>query len=152
MSLCFILFNVLLPLSFPSRFLPLLLLSSLLSLSVFLRHSGIFLNGAMLESSSSFSFQIFHLSCFNFISVSIFLMRVGKSPSTFLSLSLPPPSLVLLSLLWFLCVVIVFRLLIVNPYYLRFNLFSRLLTVVAMSFLTAIFAFVLRLLLLRLGI
>ena len=40
MTKCFVLLTVLLPLSFSSRFFPLLLLSSLLSFSFFLRHSG----------------------------------------------------------------------------------------------------------------
>ena len=40
MTQCFVLLSVLLPLSFSSRFFPSLLLSSLLSFSVFLRHSG----------------------------------------------------------------------------------------------------------------
>ena len=103
MTQCFVLLSVLLPLSFSSRCFPLLLLSSLFSFSVFLRHSGnISINGAMLESPSSFSSQVLHF-LFRLHYCFYFLMHVGKSPSTFMSLSLPPPSLVHLSLLWFLC-------------------------------------------------
>ena len=61
MTQCFVLLSVLLPLSFSSRFFPLLLLSSLLSFSVFPQtQRNISINGAMLESSSSFSSQVFH--------------------------------------------------------------------------------------------
>ena len=109
MTQCFVLLSVLLPLSYSSRFFPLLLLSSLHSFSVFSQtQRNISIKGAMLESSSSISSQVFHFSCFVFIMFLLFLMHVGKSPSTFMSLSLPPPSLVHLSLLWFLCNEIVF--------------------------------------------
>ena len=89
-SLCFILFSVLLPLSF---FLALLSLAAaviafLLSFPQTQRYISI--NGAMLESSSSFT--VFHLSCFIFIFVSIFLMHVGKSPSTYLPELVPASS------------------------------------------------------------
>ena len=43
-------------------------------------------------------------SCVVIVVVHFSLMHVGKSPSTFISLSLPLPSLVLLSLRWFPCV------------------------------------------------
>ena len=73
-------------------------------------------------------------------------MNLGKSPSTFLSLSLPSPSLVLLLVCWFPCVAVCIKLLIVVPSSLRFRPFSRLLTVFATSFLIVIFPYVLRLL------
>ena len=71
MTQCFVLLRVLLPLSFSSRVFPLLLLSSLLSFSVFSQtQRNISINGAMLESSSSFSSQVFHSFCFVIIVVS----------------------------------------------------------------------------------
>ena len=67
MKQCFVLPRVLLPLFFSSCFLPLLLLSSLLSSQTY-RYISI--NGAMLESSSSFSSQVFHSFCFVIIVIS----------------------------------------------------------------------------------
>ena len=64
------------------------------------------------------------------------LMQHGKSPSTCLSFSLPPPFPVLLSSLWPLCVSVFFWLLIVFPSPLRF---MPMLTVVTTSFLPATF-------------
>ena len=67
---------------------------------------NISINGAMLEASSSFPSHFFFIvSCSMFL---LSLIHVGKSPSTFMSLSLPPPLLVHLSFLWFLCNEIIF--------------------------------------------
>ena len=51
------------------------------------------------ESPSSFSFQVFVFLGVSSLLSFWCLMHAGKSPSTFLNLSLPPPSLVYLSLL-----------------------------------------------------
>ena len=69
----------------------------------------IFINIVVFESSSSSSFQVFVISCVVIVAVLFLkksLMQVGKSPSTSSSLSLPPPSLVLLLLHWFPCVAV----------------------------------------------
>ena len=73
-------------------------------------------------------------------------MHAGKSPSTFFEL-FPAASFTCASVasLIFSCVAVCIRLLVVFPSSLRLCPVSRLLTVVAMSFLTAIFPFDLRL-------
>ena len=67
------------------------------------------------------------------------LVHAGKSPSTCLSFCLLPPSLVHLSLPWCPCVVVCNWLFVAFPSPLRLCPVSRLLTVVAMSFLIVIF-------------
>ena len=100
---------------------------------------------AKFESASSFSFLglRFYSFCFNLSSPSR-LIKTGKSPSTCLSLCLPPPSLIHLPSSWVLCVAVHIGLLIVFPSPLRLCPTSRLFRVVATSFLPTIFPFVLR--------
>ena len=54
------------------------------------------------SSSSSFQAFVFFFALSSMLSF-LCLMHAGKSPSTFLSLSLPPPSLVFLLVCWFPC-------------------------------------------------
>ena len=123
MTQCFVLLRVLLPLSF---FFTLLSLAAAVVVAVSLLFSqtqrNISINGAMLESSSSFSSQVFHFFVSSSLLFLLFLMHVGFSSSTLMSLSLPSP--------WFLCSEIVFGLLVVvRPSSLLLSPFSRLLTV-----------------------
>ena len=58
------------------------------------------------ESSSSSSFQAFVFFALSSMLSSLSLIHAGKSPSTFLSLSLPPPWLVFLLVCWIPCVAV----------------------------------------------
>ena len=129
---------MLLPLSFSSHVFLLLLMSSLLFLWLILRHNGTSpstmrcfsrpppfpLNYSILFVSSSLLFLLF-LTC------------VGESSSTFIRLFLLSS--------WFPRSEIILSLLVVSPSSRLLIPFSRLLTIVAMNFLSAIFASVLQL-------
>ena len=116
MSLCFVLLSVLLPLSFSSRFFPLLLLSSLLSFSVFLRHSGT--SPSMVRCLSRPPPFLFRSSVFLVPSplLSLFFSCVLESHRP---ISWSCPCLLLHSCIFrccgFLCDVVVFWLLIGSP-------------------------------------
>ena len=92
MTQCFVLLRVLLPLSFSSRVFHLLLLSSLLSFSICLRHSGT--SPSMVRCLSRpppFPLKSSILFVSSSLLFLLFLMHVGKSSSTSMSLSLPSP-------------------------------------------------------------
>ena len=133
MTQFFILLWVLLLLSFSSYLLLTLLLDSLLSSNFLLRHSGTSLSTVQcLSRPPPLLLMPSILSASSSLSFLRFLLCVGDSSSGFMWFFLHSS--------WFPCAEIFLWLLVVSPSSRLLIPFSRLLTVVAMSFLSAIFA------------